>query len=309
MGILLYSCNIPLPFNHFKLSGIPGFNADSAYNNIVSLVKPGPRVPNTPAHDSALHFITSKLKSYGYNVTVQSDTALRYDSVILNINNIFAKYPSDNKKRILLFTHWDTRFMAEYSNDSTKKHEPFSGANDSGSGVGIMLEIARLVAQNPPHVAVDFLFLDAEDQGPPYDFGVYNMKYWCLCSKKWIEQNKDYKPLYAIGLDMVGSKYAKFAIEDNSLYYYGYLVKKIWQAAAQLGYDTLFLDRRTHGLYNDHVVISQNSNIRAVMIVENIPGKPYGNYWHTHKDSLQIIGKKTLKAVGQTVLTVIYNQK
>ena len=31
----------------------------------------------------------------------------------------------------------------------------------------------------------------------------------------------------------------------------------------------------------------------------------FGKYWHTHDDNLSAIDKKTLKAVGQTILNVI----
>jgi hypothetical protein len=32
-------------------------------------------------------------------------------------------------------------------------------------------------------------------------------------------------------------------------------------------------------------------------------------YWHTTKDDISIIDKQTLKAVGQTLLEVIYREK
>jgi aminopeptidase-like protein len=32
----------------------------------------------------------------------------------------------------------------------------------------------------------------------------------------------------------------------------------------------------------------------------------FGNYWHTVNDNMQIIDRETLKAVGQTVMEIIY---
>jgi aminopeptidase-like protein len=37
-------------------------------------------------------------------------------------------------------------------------------------------------------------------------------------------------------------------------------------------------------------------------------GYTFANYHHTHNDNLSIIDKGTLKAVGQTLMQVIYNQ-
>ena len=34
----------------------------------------------------------------------------------------------------------------------------------------------------------------------------------------------------------------------------------------------------------------------------------FGWYWHTHDDNLDAIDKRTLKAVGQTVLQTIYQE-
>ena len=35
----------------------------------------------------------------------------------------------------------------------------------------------------------------------------------------------------------------------------------------------------------------------------------FGTYWHTHDDNMDAIDSATLKAVGQTVLEVIYSER
>jgi hypothetical protein len=35
----------------------------------------------------------------------------------------------------------------------------------------------------------------------------------------------------------------------------------------------------------------------------------FGYYWHTHDDTMKNIDKNTLKAVGQTIMEVIYTEK
>ncbi len=34
----------------------------------------------------------------------------------------------------------------------------------------------------------------------------------------------------------------------------------------------------------------------------------FGAYWHTHNDDMDIISRNTLRAVGETVLTMLYKE-
>jgi aminopeptidase-like protein len=54
------------------------------------------------------------------------------------------------------------------------------------------------------------------------------------------------------------------------------------------------------------VVINEVRGIPTVDIINLQPGGNFGSHWHTHNDNLQIIDPNTLKAVGQTLLQVIY---
>ena len=308
---VLGSCSIDVPHKPYRLSGLPEFNGDSAYFFVQKQLSFGPRVPNSPGHDSCAMFIISTLQRYGLKVETQRFVALRYDSVQLKGVNIFASLHPEKKRRVLLFTHWDTRFMAERDADSSRINEPILGANDGGSGTAILLELARVMSMSPPEVGVDFLFLDLEDQGPEEVEALMDYyKYWALGARYWARNKPDnYNPLWGIEVDLAGAKGARFAIEDYSLYYYGFLIKRIWEIGQSLGYDTLFVDFRSRGLFDDHVIINEYAGIRSVLIVENIPHHFYGSYWHTHEDDLKVIDSKVLKAVGQTILTTIYNVK
>ena len=49
--------------------------------------------------------------------------------------------------------------------------------------------------------------------------------------------------------------------------------------------------------------------IKTIDIIPNDPETGFPPTWHTIHDNMDHIDKNTLKAVGQTVLEVIYNEK
>ena len=92
---------------------------------------------------------------------------IAYDGTLLKARNIIGSYKPESKKRIALFAHWDTRPWADNDPDEKNHNTPILGANDGASGVGALLEIARLVNQQQPELGIDIILLDAEDYGAP----------------------------------------------------------------------------------------------------------------------------------------------
>ena len=64
------------------------------------------------------------------------------------------------------------------------------------------------------------------------------------------------------------------------------------------------------GITDDHVYTNQ-AGIPTVDIIDTLPydgPELFQPYHHTTLDNLSVIDKKTLKAVGQTVLQVLYQE-
>jgi glutaminyl-peptide cyclotransferase len=285
----------------------PAFNADSAYEYIRTQVAFGPRVPGSKEHAACAQYIQDKLKSFGLNVTVQKANATLFNGKTVEMQNITGAYKPERTERILLVAHWDTRLMAD--RDTARVNEPIDGANDGGSGVGVLLEIARVVSQKDPNIGIDFLFVDAEDQGQPSGAA----ETWCLGSQYWAQNvNSEYVRTvkYGILLDMVGARGAVFPREGTSMYYAASVVEKVWSSAAQLGYGHMFVNSVTGQTVDDNLFISRYSSIPCIDIVHYDPSEQdYGPFHHRHIDNMDIIEKSTLDAVGRVVLDVIYNEK
>ena len=295
---------------------VPDFNADSAFAFIQKQVDFGPRIPNSTAHSHAGLYLIDKLKQYNAMVEVQEFQEAAYNGNTLNLKNIIAIFNSDKKKRILLASHWDTRPFADKESDNPK--ETFDGANDGASGVGVLLEIARILStETPAHVGIDIIFFDGEDFGEPefYDGQATRSGkiYWCLGSQYWSrnKHRKNYIAYYGILLDMVGARGAMFYKEGGSMQYAKKIVNKVWEAGRTIGFDHYFINQTSPGITDDHIFVNRDAKIPMINIVEYDPESPdsyFGSYHHTTQDNLTLLDTKTLKAVGQTVLYVIFNE-
>ena len=284
----------------------PYFVSDSAYAYVEQQVAFGPRTPNSAAHDSCAVYLKSKLRSFGLKVTSQKGVVDGWDGAKLNFENITGSINPEVKSKIILFAHWDTRPHADQ--EPLFKEEPLDGANDGASGVAVLLEMARLMAETKPNIGVDIVFFDAED------YGISNVTHsYCLGSQYWARNvpKKNYYPKYGILLDMVGAKNATFAMEGYSMQYASHIVNRVWKKAAASGYSDYFIFKKIAALTDDHYYVNSIAGIPCIDIIQHDPTTPsgFGHYWHTTKDNMDIIDRATLEAVGQTLLEVVYSEK
>jgi len=289
------------------------FNEDSAYNFVKIQTDFGPRVNNTAAHEKCAVWLEQKLKSYTKDVSIQKATVRAYNGTSLNMKNIIASFNKDAPGRIMLCSHWDSRPYADWDEDKSKNRTPIDGANDGASGVGVLLEIARIISLNKINMGLDIIFFDAEDYGEPQDdTKKYNEDNWGLGSQYWAKNPHvpNYKAHYGILLDMVGVENANFTKEGFSMEYAPDVMNKVWDAAARIGYGGNFSNAQTNPITDDHYYVNKISGIPTIDIIhyDSQTSSGFYKYWHTTKDNLEHIDKRSLKAVGQTLLTVIYEE-
>lgn len=307
---------------------VPAFNADSAYAYTAAQCAFGPRVMNSEAHKKCGDYIAGKFREFGATVTEQ-ETEISPKTTEPTENdptgkkpykcrNIIASFDPQNPERILICAHWDSRPWAD--NDPEKKNwrKPVMAANDGASGVAVMLEMARAIHQDKNaklNVGIDFICLDAEDAGTPqFSKQKDDESSWCLGSQYWAANPHvaGYTARYGILLDMVGGEGATFYQEGYSLQYAKDIVDKVWGTAADLGYSSIFVNQGGGYVTDDHGPINQTAGIPCIDIIPYSPNNPrssFGDTWHTINDTMEHISKNTLKAVGETVMNVIYNEE
>ena len=289
-----------------ELPTLPEFNADSAYAFVKAQTDFGPRVPNSKAHIDCGDYLINKMNSWCDTVVIQSGTLTAFDNTKLNFRNIISSFNPQSKRRILLFAHWDTRPWSDQ--DTINKDKPSLGADDGASGVAVLMEIARQLQNNKQDIGIDIAFFDAEDWGMEgggpgaEDSYALGTQYW---AKKPHVNN--YTADFGILLDMVGSKGAQFRKEGQSRTEAGFVIDKVWQMATRLGFSGYFLYEDGGWVTDDHVYVNE-INIPSIDIIYSTPGTKSGfaPHWHTHADNMDVIDRNTLKAVGQTLLGVVY---
>lgn len=292
----------------------PVFNADSAYLFTKEQSDFGPRPMNSEAHERCGEWIYGKFKEYGCMVKTQRANLKGYDGTLLKSTNIMASYNPSAPKRVLICAHWDSRPWADNDPDSLNWHKPIIASNDAASGVAVMLELARLLsASKKLNIGVDFVCLDAEDWGTPQWAHVQDdADTWALGAQFFASNlPKGYNPSYGILLDMVGGQGARFYQEGMSNQFAPDIVQKVWGAARQAGYESFFPDAAGGYVTDDHVPLNQIAKIPTIDIIPYYPDcaqSSFGPTWHTLGDNMDSIDKQTLKAVGQTLVQVLYTE-
>lgn len=291
----------------------PVFNHDSAYYYVKKQVEFGARVPQTEAHQKCLIWMSSKLKTFCNKIIVQKGSMKLFNGKQTSLNNLIGVINPEADFRILLCAHWDSRPFADQDEDPAKHKTPIDGANDGASGVGVLIELARIIKENPVNIGIDLILFDLEDYGKPeWETVSIVDNDWCLGSEYWSKNPHvfNYRANYGILLDMVGVENAQFTQEGISADYAQPVLNKVWSAASRSGYEKYFIVKKTHPINDDHYNLNIIAKIPTINIIHHDESTKHGffRYWHTTKDNIEFVDKNTLKAVGQTLITVIYDE-
>lgn len=286
---------------------IPKFNADTAYDYIAKQLSFGFRTPGSPGQAACADWMEQMLQASCDTVYRQQTTVTGGDKKSLRCINIIGAIHPNATRRVLLLAHWDSRPWAD--EDTKDKDKPILAADDAGSGVAVLLELARTLKNSPlpKDLGVDILMTDVEDYGR----SEWGENSYCLGTQYWATHPHvpGYKADFGILLDMVGAKDARFPMEQSSTQYAQNIQQNVWQAATRAGYSSFFPPTPSRGgVTDDHVYVNELARIPTIDIINlsQITSSGFAPHWHTHADNMDIISKETLTAVGQTLLQVLF---
>lgn len=295
------------------------FNADSAFHYIEHQVSLGARVPGSDAHSQCILYIINHLRACGLQINLQQGTMINYAGKPQAVYNVLARLTTpqiESRKHILLCAHYDSRPWCDEEEIYENRYLPVPAANDGASGVGVLMEIIRVLSDSTARAnltqPIDFVFFDCEDMGTPSFYtGVQREDTWCLGSQMWasetVRQGNQNLYQYGILLDMVGAPDAIFPKEYYSMQNGGDYVEKVWRVGNELGYGRYFQQQHALPITDDHYYVSLLGGIPCIDIIHYDARQNTGfpSWWHTLEDNMRNIDKATLQAVGSTLLAVI----
>jgi glutaminyl-peptide cyclotransferase len=272
------------------------FDGKRAMGYLDAICELGPRMSGTAGMVKQQELLRKHFEKLDLKIQSQEFTA-RQNSQKQSVamTNLIVSFHPDNNRRIILCSHYDTRPIADQENDPRKWRDPFVSANDGGSGVAFLMELAHHVKKLKLNVGVDFVFFDGEE----YIFEPRRDKYF-FGSEQFASQWKKNKrqPMYvaAVLLDMIAGKNAKFPVEGYSWLRHRDLCLDIWNTAREVR-AVAFKDQLGERVLDDHLAL-QTAGIPALDIIDfDYP------HWHRLSDTPEHCSPEPMLQVAKVLTT------
>jgi len=283
--VLLAACSKPKPATPSLDPN--AFDTGRASTNVAQQVAFGPRPSGGLRLAQVALYMKKELESYGLDVSLQEFTAGTPRGP-MQFRNIVAKTKTRSNKPdslIILGSHYDTKSFDNFE---------FVGANDGASSAGVLMEVARVAAQQPN---LEFVWFDGEEALVEYgpEDGLWGSKYF-------VEDLKGAGKVALVKamvlLDMIGD--ANLNVTVN-----GPLAPAVFKASRAMGFRDYF-KLGGGGLLDDHIPFLR-AGIPAVDLIDFEFGSAPGlnDYWHTDKDTLDKLSPRSLEIIGKTTLRLI----
>jgi hypothetical protein len=273
-------------------------DAARAYLYLEKICALGPRPAGSAANAQQRQMVSEHFAGLGATVREQPFSGIDPQSGSrVEMANLIGAWHPERLERVVIGAHYDTRPFPDREDDPARRRIPYVGANDGGSGVALLMEIAHHLKDLPTPWGVDLVLFDGEDL-------VYaeNGEY-CLGSKEFARvysERSDTRrkgPRYVAGvvLDMVGDRGLTIDQEQYSLSFARGLVQEIWSVARKLKAGA-FRNRVGPAVTDDHLPLN-NAGIPAIDLIDFRPPPT----WHMARDLPDQCSAASLEQVGKVI--------
>lgn len=263
----------------------PGVGAD-ALARCERLLALGPRDSFTSGAEKAAKWIAGELRAIGLEPDVRLFHELPAGGRPRPVRNVLGRLPGATDRQVLLLSHYDTKSGIA---------DGFTGANDSGSSTGLLLDLAAHYKTNPPPCSLTFAFLDGEECVVRYgeDDGLHGSRHLAKTLK---DAGTEIDAV--ILLDMIGDRDLTMTIPRNGS---TRLQKILLDSATALGLRK-HVRLVPYEMLDDHVPFLE-AGFEAIDLIDfefgSVPG--LNNYWHTPEDTFDKLSAESLRKTGAIV--------
>jgi glutaminyl-peptide cyclotransferase len=262
------------------------FSGEKALSHVQQLIDLGPRPPGSDALEKSRVYLEKQLSTLGWKVTRQVFTDETPRGTVQFVN-LIAQFDTRGSKvappSFLLCSHYDTKLF-----DAGR----FVGANDGGSSTGLLVEIARVLGQNPELAQkIELVFFDGEEAYNNFSEtdGLYGSRYFA----RQLEQTKTAAQFRGgIVFDMIGDRSLVVTLPPDS--------------PAQIAHDIFSsadaLKVRDHFTYFGGGITDDHTPLNAV----GVPTIDLIDFdyppWHTTDDTIDKLSAQSLQVVGSVAV-------
>jgi hypothetical protein len=267
-----------------------------AYAHVDKLVGFGPRYSGSPGWQKGLDYIAVTLKEKTGVEPVRDRWTDEKSGV--TFENIHVTLPGKSPHRIVLACHHDTKKCEGHPDPD--HNFPFVGANDSGSGVGLLLALSEELAKHEHEATLQIVFFDGEES---LDFE-WNLDHALFGSRRFVAKEKERalepdgsgKIRALVLLDMVGAADLQIDEETNSDPH----LRDIFRSAAHAcGHQDVFF-QESMAITDDHIPFV-DEGIPAIDLIDLVDNPQ----WHTSEDTIEHISADSLQIVAEVVMTAL----
>lgn len=258
----------------------------------------GPRYLESVGHKKIQKAIIAEMEDLTDEVIIQEWTHLAKDGKEYELKNIIGKLNPEKKNRVLLAAHYDSKKFAHM--DKRKPSDFMPGANDSGSGVAVLFDIARELSSKVEkmEIGVDFVFFDGEEGevGIGGDFSHYETLGSTYFAKKIENIYSNNEVVSGIVVDMVADKDFKISKEPISFENSKEQVNKFWKIAQKENFKVFSDEFYGEKIIDDHAPLNEIGIPTFLLIDRNY------KYWHTTKDTLDKCDGKSMRIISDSIM-------
>lgn len=278
------------------------WQGERALADIATQLSFGRRAVGTPGHRRTADYIEAELHKDGAELVEQRWTSDASGQPHELVNIIGRLYPA-KPRRIILATHYDSIIRAY--RDPEHPDAPMPGADNSASGVALLLETARVLksVKTPPPFGIDFVFFDGEEG--PHSLGEGDPDFRPLGSPYFVRHLRDLYPaagpVKAAVFDMVCYRHEELRPELSSLHYDLAEVTKFWNIGRALGPAFFRMEPMDTPIYDDQTALN-DAGIPSFLVI----GWNYEPWYNTTQDTLDKCSAAAMNAVGRSLISYIY---